>query len=149
MSGQQDRSLLGLVGATAHATSAGRGRRRSMVAIVTDIKDPEELGRVKVKFPSLADDYESDWARVVLPGAGEDTGLVFLPDVDDEVLVAFEHGDMRRPLRARRTLEHGAPKPPLGDGPVRQRPQPARRASSPVATTGWSSSTTTRIRRSP
>jgi uncharacterized protein involved in type VI secretion and phage assembly len=113
VSGQQDRSLLGLVGSTAHTASAGRVDG-VMIAIVTDIKDPQDLGRVKVKLPTLADAYESDWARVVLPGAGKKTGLVFLPDVDDEVLVAFEHGDIRRPLVLGGLWSSVSP-PPLGD----------------------------------
>ena len=101
VSGQHDRSLFGLVGSTRSAGGtggAGAGRIDGVtIALVTDNKDPMDLGRVKIKLPWLADLYESDWARVVSPGAGNKTGLVFLPDVDDEVLVAFEHGDIRRP----------------------------------------------------
>jgi len=67
------------------------------VGIVTNNKDPEGLGRVKVKLPWLSDADESDWARVAAPGAGKDRGICFLPEVGDEVLVAFEHGDSRSP----------------------------------------------------
>lgn len=66
-------------------------------AIVTNIEDPEDLFRVRVKYPWLSDDEESWWARVATPDAGPDRGIVFLPEIDDEVLVAFEHGDMGRP----------------------------------------------------
>ena len=68
-----------------------------MVGVVTNNQDPEGLGRVKVKFPALSDDNESDWARLAMPMAGKERGLYFLPEVDDEVLVAFEHGDVRLP----------------------------------------------------
>jgi uncharacterized protein involved in type VI secretion and phage assembly len=67
------------------------------VGIVTNNQDPDGLGRVKVKFPWLSDDVESHWARVVTPMAGNDRGLFFLPEVDDEVLVAFEHGSPEFP----------------------------------------------------
>jgi uncharacterized protein involved in type VI secretion and phage assembly len=62
------------------------------VGVVTNNQDPDGLGRVKVKLPWLSDDVESHWARVLTPMAGNDRGLFFLPEVDDEVLVAFEHG---------------------------------------------------------
>ena len=68
-----------------------------VVGIVTNVDDPEKLGRVKVKFPWLDESSESDWARMVHFGAGKDRGALFLPEVDDEVLVAFEQGDPRRP----------------------------------------------------
>jgi phage protein D/phage baseplate assembly protein gpV len=74
-------------------------RRGGVVAaIVTNNNDPDDQGRVKLKYPWLADDVESDWARVVGAGAGDDRGFYCLPEVNDEVLVAFEHGDVNRPL---------------------------------------------------
>ncbi|MBN1249429.1 MAG: VgrG-related protein [Anaerolineae bacterium] len=69
----------------------------AMIGVVTNTNDPEHWGRVKVKFPWMADSAESDWARVVGIGAGPDTGLYVIPEVDDEVLVIFEQGDIRRP----------------------------------------------------
>ncbi len=51
-----------------------------------------------MKFPALGDNIEGTWARVALPGAGKDAGMAFLPEVDDEVVVGFEHGDTRRPV---------------------------------------------------
>lgn len=65
--------------------------------VVTNNEDPENLGRVKVKFPWLSGEDESHWARLATPMAGPERGLYFLPEVDDEVLVAFEHGDVRFP----------------------------------------------------
>lgn len=66
-------------------------------AIVTNNKDEQAMGRVKVKFPWLDDNLESDWARISGVGAGQARGLFWLPEVQDEVLVAFEHGDFGRP----------------------------------------------------
>lgn len=67
------------------------------IGLVTNNKDPENLARVRLKFPWFSDEDESEWARVVSLMAGNDRGVVFLPEVDDEVLVAFEQGDIRRP----------------------------------------------------
>jgi len=63
-----------------------------VVAIVTDNEDPENMHRVKLRFPWLAEGEESNWARVATPMAGANRGIYCLPEVDDEVLVAFEHG---------------------------------------------------------
>jgi uncharacterized protein involved in type VI secretion and phage assembly len=68
-----------------------------VVGIVTNNQDPDKMHRVKVKFPWLADAQESWWARIASPMAGNGRGAYFLPEVDDEVLVAFEHGDVRFP----------------------------------------------------
>lgn len=68
-----------------------------LVGIVTDNEDPQGWGRVKVKFPTLTEEHTSNWARVVAPGAGPNRGIYWLPEVNDEVLVAFEHGDIHRP----------------------------------------------------
>jgi uncharacterized protein involved in type VI secretion and phage assembly len=69
-----------------------------LVGIVTDNNDPESLGRVKVKFPTLTEDHNSNWARVVATGAANHRGFDCLPEINDEVLVVFEHGDIHRPL---------------------------------------------------
>jgi len=82
------------------------------VGIVTNNKDPEGWGRVKVKFPWLSDHVESDWARIAAPGAGCERGLYWLPEVNDEVLVAFEQGDINRPY-VLGGLWNGQDKPPL------------------------------------
>ncbi len=65
--------------------------------IVTNNQDPDGLGRVKIKFPWLSDDNESDWVRIATFMAGSERGSFFLPEVGDEVLVAFEHGDINHP----------------------------------------------------
>ncbi len=86
-----------------------------VIAIVIDNKDPEGRYRVKVKYPWVLEssskytdkaddaDFVSNWARIATFGAGSKggsdfRGAFFLPEVDDEVLVAFEHGDLRRPV---------------------------------------------------
>lgn len=68
-------------------------------ALVADIDDPDGQGRVKVRLPWLPDDGGgfSVWARLATLMAGANRGTWFIPDVDDEVLVAFEGGDSRRP----------------------------------------------------
>ncbi|MCL6590416.1 MAG: phage baseplate assembly protein V [Firmicutes bacterium] len=68
-----------------------------VTGIVTNNKDPDGLGRVKVKIPRLSGEDESNWARVVTFMAGKERGAFFLPEVDDEVLVAFEYGDITMP----------------------------------------------------
>lgn len=69
----------------------------AVVAVVSSTEDPDELGRVKLQYPWLKDNSESDWARVAGFMAGPDRGALFRPEVGDEVLVLFEHGDMRFP----------------------------------------------------
>jgi uncharacterized protein involved in type VI secretion and phage assembly len=67
-----------------------------VIGIVTNLEDPENLGRVRVKFPHL-DDQESQWARLATPMGGPDRGLFLRPEVDDEVLVGYLQGDIRFP----------------------------------------------------
>jgi phage protein D/phage baseplate assembly protein gpV len=69
-----------------------------VLGVVTNIEDEQKLGRVKVRFPSLGANAESNWARVVAPGAGDKRGFDVRPEVNDEVVVAFERGDTRTPL---------------------------------------------------
>jgi phage protein D/phage baseplate assembly protein gpV len=65
-------------------------------AMVTNLNDPDDLGRVKVKYTWLGE-IESWWARIASPMAGSERGFFYLPEVNDEVLIAFEHGDVHRP----------------------------------------------------
>jgi uncharacterized protein involved in type VI secretion and phage assembly len=118
ISGRQDRSLLGLASMGAsngHASAGGQPINGVVVAIVTDNNDPNNSARVKLKFPWLDDNYESDWARITQLGAGPDSGAHFIPEVNDEVLVAFEFGDIRRPYVVG-SLHNGQDKPKLGQG---------------------------------
>lgn len=95
--GRQDRSVHGLLAQS--GTGGGQGDKiyGLVTGIVTDNADPDEMGRVKIKFPWLSGDVESWWARVAAPGAGNNCGVVWLPQINDEVLVGFEHGDVRYP----------------------------------------------------
>jgi uncharacterized protein involved in type VI secretion and phage assembly len=73
-----------------------------VVGLVTNLNDDDNLGRVKVKFPWLVDakdvEIESTWAKVAAPMAGQDKkGFYYLPEINDEVVLAFEHGDPNRP----------------------------------------------------
>lgn len=69
-----------------------------VVGVVTDNNDPDSAGRVKVRYAGVGGPVESPWARVVTLGAGAARGAVFNPEITDEVLVGFEHGDTRRPV---------------------------------------------------
>lgn len=88
-----------------------------VVGRVVDNNDGEGLARVKVKFEWLDDFTNSAWARIATPMAGGKRGMYFLPEVDDEVLVVFEHGDVRFPYVIG-SLWNGADRPPTdgGDG---------------------------------
>lgn len=68
-----------------------------VVGEVTDIDDPEDLGRIKVRFPWREVDDESYWARMAIPMAGNDMGTYFIPEKGDEVLVSFARGEQRFP----------------------------------------------------
>jgi uncharacterized protein involved in type VI secretion and phage assembly len=67
------------------------------IAIVTNVQDPDKRGQVKVCFPRLPGKPESDWCRVAQPAAGAGRGFYWLPQVNDEVLIAFERGEAHRP----------------------------------------------------
>lgn len=98
------------------------------VGIVTNNNDDKEkLNRVKLKLPYLSNSDETDWARVVQLGAGDARGWLTVPEVGDEVLVAFEHGDIRRPYVIG-GLWNGKDRPPVditqlraGDGKIMER----------------------------
>ena len=88
-----------------------------VIGIVTNIQDPLMLGRVKVKYPWIPSkpEIEGDWARVASIGGGSSGGFMFLPEVNDEVLVAFEHGDINFPYIVG-ILWNGKDRPPQGKG---------------------------------
>lgn len=95
--GKEPAGLADLMGVgSVPGTSTGRGS--ASIGLVTNNDDPERLGRVKVRLPAAFEHDESDWARVVSPGAGAARGLQWIPELDDEVLVVFEAGDPGRPL---------------------------------------------------
>jgi phage baseplate assembly protein gpV len=94
--GTEPASIVDLLGGGVDRVSPF-GRLGLTVGVVTNNKDPDEVGRVKVKFPTLSGEVESAWARVVSLGAGAATGFMIVPQIDDEVLVGFQDGDLRFP----------------------------------------------------
>ncbi|MEI7848472.1 MAG: VgrG-related protein [Chloroflexota bacterium] len=89
-----------------------------VVGVVTNNNDIETLGRVKVKFPwmnSAVGELETGWARIAMPGAGAERGILFIPEVNDEVLVAFDQGDINFPFIVG-SLWSNKKKPPKAPG---------------------------------
>lgn len=82
-----------------------------VTAYVKDVDDPNGEGKVKLTYPWLSEDYESNWVPIAVPMAGKERGHWFSPEVDDEVLVAFEHGDFDHPFVVG-FLWNGVDKPP-------------------------------------
>jgi uncharacterized protein involved in type VI secretion and phage assembly len=84
------------------------------IALVTQNKDPEGLCRVKVRYPWHDKPADSYWARLTMPMAGKDRGLVLIPEVGDEVVVGFEREDLRFPY-VLGALWNGQDKPPIAN----------------------------------
>jgi uncharacterized protein involved in type VI secretion and phage assembly len=84
-----------------------------VVGVVKSLEDPDSLGRLKLEFPWLGR-IKSAWASVAVPLAGKDRGAWFMPEKDDEVLVAFEHGHFAHPYVVG-FLWNGVDKPPTTD----------------------------------
>ena len=69
-----------------------------VIGIVKDLADPMGEGRIQVDFPWLSGEQRSGWAPVASPLAGSQRGMFFMPEPEEEVLVAFEHGDVDHPF---------------------------------------------------
>ncbi|PDW02683.1 VgrG-related protein [Candidatus Viridilinea mediisalina] len=101
VSGLHPSSILGMLDHQGSATTPhGAGLT---LGLVVDNQDPDQLGRVKVKFPLFYDgeagaEVMTDWLFIMSSGAGKQRGLYFLPEIDDEVLVAFGHGRSNAPI---------------------------------------------------
>ncbi|MER5711395.1 VgrG-related protein [Streptomyces sp. NPDC042898] len=93
VSGRQFRSLYGTASGGVEPAPPMPG---VAVALVTNTKDPLSLGRVRLRFPWLSATYESGWCRVAQLG-GRGGGGLMLPEVDDEVLCAFDRGSLEHP----------------------------------------------------
>lgn len=95
------------------SSGAGAGQLVNgvLTATVTNTKDPEKLGRIKVQFLGQGTDNETDWIRVAAFSAGSKKGAFFLPEVGEEVLVAFIQGAIDRPV-AIGVLWENTDKPP-------------------------------------
>lgn len=96
ISGLEPETAADLVLGSAHQTQNSTGGGVA-VGIVTNVNDPDKMGRVKLKFPWLDDNIES-WARPASPMGGAGRGFQFMPEINDEVLVGFDHGDRGRPF---------------------------------------------------
>jgi phage baseplate assembly protein V len=83
-----------------------------VVGLVTDNADPDNQGRVKLTFPWFSDAMITEWCRVAQPYAGNGYGFYWVPEIDDEVVVAFMHGDMRIPIVVG-GLYNGLDRPPF------------------------------------
>lgn len=99
----------------------GAGGRRIygvVVGIVSNITDPEQIGRVKVEFPWMGDTIESHWARVTGQYAGSSRGFMHIPELGDQVMVAFDDGDPTHPyvIGAVYNGQHAVPGPGNTDG---------------------------------
>lgn len=94
-----DREPTGLVDTLAAPAPSSFRQDGLVIGVVTNLGNSDSpKGYVKVKFPTLGEQVESAWARVVSTGAGASRGMTFLPEVNDEVIVGFEGGDITRPL---------------------------------------------------
>ncbi|MGH7491696.1 MAG: phage baseplate assembly protein V [bacterium] len=91
-----------------------------VVGKVKKVNDPENLGRVKVFFPWLSERNNSFWARIATFMTGGDRGSWFMPEEGDEVLVAFEHGDVQHPYVIG-FLWNGRDNPPIKDNDIKIR----------------------------
>src|SRR5262245_52665662 len=97
--------------AAARSRSTDRRYYGVAEAIVIDVNDPDKEGRVKLKFPWFDEHMISEWCRVSQFYAGNGYGAFFIPEVGDEVVVAFVHGDMRLPI-VLGGMYNGVDKPP-------------------------------------
>jgi len=91
-------TLLGNV--TSNTTTSGGAPTfgaQLVIGVVTNNKDPDDMGRVRVHYPALGPDIEGAWARIATPSAGNARGMLMLPVVGEEVLIGFEHDDTTRP----------------------------------------------------
>lgn len=69
-----------------------------VTGLVKDLNDPLSQGRIRVQFPWMSEDILSSWASISRPLAGKDRGFYYMPEIDDEVLVAFDHGEFDFPF---------------------------------------------------
>jgi uncharacterized protein involved in type VI secretion and phage assembly len=85
-----------------------------VTGIVKRVDDPKRLGRVQLGFPWLNPSYRTDWAPIAAPLTGKSRGAFFMPEIEDEVLVSFEHGSFDHPFIVG-FLWNGEHKPPETD----------------------------------
>jgi phage protein D/phage baseplate assembly protein gpV len=120
-----DRRPTSLVDTLSGAAQAGPAHHHPgvSVGIVTNVNDETKSGMVRVRYPGVNTNEETGWARLVAIGGGSSRGMVFVPEVNDEVLVAFEGGDPRQPVVIGGLYSSRAkiPENPVNDGKVENR----------------------------
>lgn len=96
ISGDQPETVSGILESESSSPKRVHG---VVIGVVTNNMDPLQLGRVKVRYPHLGSlpPIESNWCRVASQSGGMMSGSYFIPDINTEVLVAFEHGDVNYP----------------------------------------------------
>ncbi len=85
-----------------------------VIGLVINTNDPEGEGRVQLEFPWMPGSLHSSWAPIAAPMAGPSRGQFYSPEVGDEALVAFEHGDFDHPFVVG-FLWNGVDQPPESD----------------------------------
>src|SRR4029079_7869771 len=85
-----------------------------VIGLVINTNDPEGEGRVQLEFPWMPGSLHSSWAPIAAPMAGPSRGQFYSPEVGDEALVAFEHGDFDHPFVVG-FLWNGVDQPPSND----------------------------------
>jgi len=101
--------ILGRGQSAASLASRGSG---VAIGIVTNLNDPDGMGRVKLKLPWMDEQVETFWARIAGPMTGNGRGIQFMPEVNDEVLVAFDSGERGQPY-VLGSLWNGKDLPPM------------------------------------
>ena len=86
-----------LLGQSGGANGGPRRVESIVVGIVTNNRDPDGLGRVKVTLPSVSE-VETAWAPLLVPSAGNQRGMMMMPQPNDQVIIAFENGDPSYPV---------------------------------------------------
>jgi phage baseplate assembly protein V len=89
------------------------------LGMVTNVDDPEKLGRVRVKLPAFGD-IETGWLQVLGVGAGAKKGLCILPDIEDQVLISLIGGDVGQAIILGGLYGDANPDPGVEDGSVRR-----------------------------
>ncbi|MCP3993678.1 MAG: VgrG-related protein [bacterium] len=126
--GKEPAALTDLLGGGGAGMAAHRGWGSLVLGQISNVADPDNLGRVKAKFVDL-DESESTWAWVAAPGAGPERGFQWLPEVGDMVIIGFEHDDKQRPVVLGGLWNRNDPPPDAGaivDGKVIHRVQKTR-----------------------
>jgi uncharacterized protein involved in type VI secretion and phage assembly len=85
-----------------------------VIGLVKNLDDPDGHGRIQVEFPWMQQSLRSTWAPIAVPLAGKKRGAFFMPELGDEALVAFEHGDFDHPFVIG-FLWNGVDEPPSDD----------------------------------